>query len=370
MESDMNDYSAISAVCQEEGCGADYGSGEYCEHHPEPKPEINNPDGQVFDIHYLYTEHNLDIEAIWGDDETNLWAEAEPLYICAASGVGKTTIALQLIAARCGLTEEFLGHPVKRTASKVLYIGADRPRQLYRMIKTMFTEQETAIMSEDLAIMLGFPKDGLKFDVDPDLLVQLAEQWGPVDTIVLDSAKDFSMSLTSEEGGAAFNEACQRATREGINVIVLHHERKSGSDESASSAPTLDKIYGSHNLTSGAGSVIALKKVPDTDKQPGDIMMYQVKSAAGEMPPARLKHNDSRRTERVMPDMEAAALELIRESGFVTVTGLADIYVVGSRSPTRAERTRAQRKLEKMRSQGLLSKRLSSKGENEYIPKG
>ena len=41
--------------------------------------------------------------AVWGDGESILWAEGESLIIAGPDGVGKTTLAGQLIRARLGI---------------------------------------------------------------------------------------------------------------------------------------------------------------------------------------------------------------------------------------------------------------------------
>src|SRR5690606_17135093 len=50
--------------------------------------------------------------AVWGHGGDVLWAEGEALLIAAPQGVGKTTLAHQLIRARLGLQESVLGLPV------------------------------------------------------------------------------------------------------------------------------------------------------------------------------------------------------------------------------------------------------------------
>jgi replicative DNA helicase len=251
---------------------------------------------------------------------------------------------------------------VARTAGKVLYIAADRPRQLHRLAKTMFSADEAAVMNEDLLFCHGFPRGQNKFDRDPDLLVKLAVTCGDVDTIVVDSAKDFSQSLVTDEGGSAFNTACQNAVNEGIEVLVLHHERKASSD--GDSAPSLDKIYGSHNLTSGAGSVLALKR-RDVES-PGRLVLHQVKSAAGFMAPMNIVIEGSKRL--VLPELpgfdEVFGFVLQRD-GVVTVRALAD-QSAGRRAGG-SQMKRASRWLDGFVSTGRFERSKNANGVNCYV---
>lgn len=52
------------------------------------------------------------IPAVWGHEDRVLWAEGEGLLIVGPPGVGKTTIAVQLVAARLGIIDVLLDLPV------------------------------------------------------------------------------------------------------------------------------------------------------------------------------------------------------------------------------------------------------------------
>ena len=57
----------------------------------------------------------LDCPSLWGDGEQVLWPEGEAFYITGSPGVGKTTIAQQLVLTAIGLgPARFLGLPVAR----------------------------------------------------------------------------------------------------------------------------------------------------------------------------------------------------------------------------------------------------------------
>src|SRR5579884_4475966 len=51
--------------------------------------------------------------AIWGHGQQVLWAEGEGTLIVGPEGVGKTTLAQQLVLALCGYRDGLLGQPVK-----------------------------------------------------------------------------------------------------------------------------------------------------------------------------------------------------------------------------------------------------------------
>ena len=62
-----------------------------------------------------------ELDPVWGAGDEVLWASGEPLLIVGPTGVGKTTLAVQVVAARLGIVGEVLGWPVKPTDKPVLY---------------------------------------------------------------------------------------------------------------------------------------------------------------------------------------------------------------------------------------------------------
>src|SRR4051812_37882823 len=53
------------------------------------------------------------VPALWGTDDDVLWARGEALMLVGGPGVGKTTIAGQLVRGRLGLADDLLGYPVR-----------------------------------------------------------------------------------------------------------------------------------------------------------------------------------------------------------------------------------------------------------------
>ena len=83
------------------------------------------------------------------------------------------------------------------------------------------------------------------------------------DTLIVDSLKDAAVGLTDDEVGSGYNRARQTVIAAGVEVVELHHQRKAVNGAKAEH-PTLDDLYGSTWLTSGAGSVLLLTGAPGT----------------------------------------------------------------------------------------------------------
>lgn len=83
-----------------------------------------------------------EVVPVWGRGDEVLWAQGEPLLINGPTGVGKTTIAQQLVLARLGMREEVLSYPVTSDGRPVLYVAGDRPSQEARSMARMVTEAD------------------------------------------------------------------------------------------------------------------------------------------------------------------------------------------------------------------------------------
>ncbi|HQZ36176.1 MAG TPA: AAA family ATPase [Ilumatobacteraceae bacterium] len=193
-----------------------------------------------------------DIAPRWGTPSQVVWQRGESLMIVAPPGVGKTTMAVQLVEALIGVGDgNVLGLPVER-AQRVLYLAMDRPRQIARAMTRRFGPEHRAELDQHLVVHRGpLPTDLAKV---PDQLVTLAQRAG-ADVVVVDSLKDACAKLTDDESGSMVNRAIQYANAADIDVLVLHHQRKG----QAGAKPTsLADVYGSTWLTAGAGSVVLL----------------------------------------------------------------------------------------------------------------
>jgi replicative DNA helicase len=267
--------------------------------------------------------------AVWGHDNQVLWAEGEALMIAGEQGVGKTTLAGQLIRARMGVRPQVLDLPVKPGEGRVLYLAMDRPQQTGRSLHRQFGASDRELLDSRLVVWPG----PLDTDVthDPEVLRRLAEMYG-ADTVVIDSLKDIVPGLTNEDAALAYNRARQLATQNGAQLLELHHNTKKSVAQGA--VAPLQGIYGSVWLTAGVGSAVML------DGSPGEalVTLRHLKQPAAEVGPLRLLHNHATGTTVVHDgdDLLAAA-----RNGPITAREAArQLYAVESPEPKHIEKAR------------------------------
>jgi replicative DNA helicase len=194
------------------------------------------------------------VPIIWGDGDDVLWSSGEALMICGPQGVGKTTLLGQVIMARLGLIPEVLDWPVVPGEGRVLYLAMDRPQQAARSLARIVRPEWRPVLEERLIVWQGPPP--ADFAANPSLMVEMCRAAG-ADTIAVDSIKDAAVGLSKDDIGAGYNRARQLAIRSGVQVVELHHQRKSGG-EGNKKPNSLSDVYGSTWIPSGAGSVIIL----------------------------------------------------------------------------------------------------------------
>ena len=225
-----------------------------------------------------------DPSPIWGEGEEVLLADGEALIIAGPQGLGKTTLAQQLLLGRAGFTEysTLLGFPIQAGQGTALYLAMDRPRQAARSFRRMVGDSWRDELNDSVRVWQGPPPQDLARL--PALLARLCDQAG-ADTVVVDSLKDAAVGLNDDEVGAGYNRARQHAVTAGVQVIELHHIRKQQGGRAAT--PTIDDVYGSTWLPSGAGSVILLTGAP------GDpiVNLHHIKQPAGEVGPLKIIHD-------------------------------------------------------------------------------
>jgi AAA domain-containing protein len=202
------------------------------------------------------------VPALWGTEETVLWAQGEPLALVGPEGVGKTTIGQQLALARIGIRSRILRFPVQEAKAKVLYIAADRPRQAARSMSRMIGDKHQDTLRERLVVWKG----PLPFSLadEPQGLVQLAGQLEASD-VVIDSLKDVQPDLVKDEIGSRVNIAFQELIASDRELLVLHHQRKQMN--AAAKPKAIADVYGSRWLTAGTGSVLLVWG------EPGDLVV-------------------------------------------------------------------------------------------------
>lgn len=197
-----------------------------------------------------------EVPCLWGSGSQIVWAEGEAVMLVGSPGVGKTTIAGQVVRARL-VGGEVLGMPVEQTAKKVLYLAMDRPQQIARALARQLSDVPREVLEDRLVVWPGPPVADVS--AHPEILLQMAQDAG-VDTVFVDSLKDAAIGLSADEVGAGYNRARQLCLAAGVSLFELHHMKKQGGNGSGkASRPTkLEDVYGSVWLTAGAGSVVLL----------------------------------------------------------------------------------------------------------------
>ncbi|TFC06752.1 bifunctional DNA primase/polymerase [Cryobacterium mannosilyticum] len=212
---------------------------------------------------------------VWGDGDDLLWTEGGGLMIPSDQGLGKSFTAQQITLGRLGLGPgNLLGLTLHRLAEDkiIVYLALDRPRQIARSMARLFkTEAERAIARQRLRIWTKpVPVDVLG---DTHAFADwLQDTFGSnIGDVIVDSVKDLTpANLSNGEVGQALDMAWKECRARGMSTLLLHHERKTGNDDSrANRLPSLDNIYGSVWLTSGMDSVLHIQ-----GKQGANIVTY------------------------------------------------------------------------------------------------
>jgi DNA polymerase III delta prime subunit len=288
------------------------------------------------------------VPAVWGHDDDVLWAEGESLMLVGPPGVGKTTLAAQVIRARLALTTDpVLGLNVTPTTSRVLYLAMDRPAQAARAMRRLFHAAEREQLAERLVVWKGPPPGDVAKNTE--ILVQLAAAAG-ADTIVIDSVKDAAIGLTEDEVAAGYNRARQAALTVGVQLLELHHLVKRGAN--GTKPNTLADVYGSAWLTAGAGSVVLLWGAA------GDpiVDLVHLKQPAAEVGPHRVIHDHDHGTSEVWHNTDVLAIA--KASGVRGVTAKTVAAALFSTDkPSASEVEKARRRLLKLTKDGHLEYR-------------
>jgi replicative DNA helicase len=216
------------------------------------------------------------IPALWGTGQRVAWAVGEALIIVGPPGVGKTTIAHQVLCAMLTGGGEVLGIevPELEPGGKILYLACDRPQQIARAMRRLFATVDRDVLDERFVVWQGPPL--ADFAQDQSMMTRMCKLVG-ANVVIVDSLKDVAIGLSEDSVGAGLNNSRQRALAEGIHVLELHHMTKHGPHGQAPT--TLADVYGSAWITAGAGSVLLIwGEAGDTDvsirqlKQPGETI--------------------------------------------------------------------------------------------------
>ncbi|WP_328845468.1 AAA family ATPase [Streptomyces sp. NBC_00258] len=328
----------------EEGAGSDPWAGKV-----PPLPEEAPEDEQLPKAFVRGGAFVLDVPdtppAVWGEGGDVLWAEGEALMVAAPQGVGKTTVAHQVVRARLGLQENALGFPVTE-GRRVLLLSMDRPAQARRAAHRIFAKDDRDVLDDRLIVWEGPPPFDLA--TRTDILAAMCER-AKADTVVLDSLKDAAIGLSDDAVGAGYNRARQTVLAAGVQVLELHHTRKAGAN--GGEPNTISDVYGSTWLTSGTGSVISLYG------DPGDpiVSFRHLKQPMNEVGPFQLIHDHPSGTTSVMHTVDL--VELVRASGPEGLTALAAAEALfETKKPSRADKEKARRRLEALTASSVLAR--------------
>jgi len=293
--------------------------------------------------HFLFDETDTTV-ALWGDGDDILWAEGEAMMIAGGMGLGKTTLAGQIIRAQLGLSTEVLGLPVHPIEGVILYLAMDRPRQIRRSMLRQFDRSERDAIAGRLLIRTGPPIADIA--AYPGLLAAMAKECG-ASVVYVDSLKDAAVGLSDDKVGAGYNRARQGLLADNAQICELHHNRKATAGMTANGSVT--EVYGSTWLTSGAGSVITLTG------DPGDpiIEFRHVKQPLNEVGPWRLLNDPD--AGRMTVNHQVDLILLATAAGRHGLTAMAAAVAMYEKDrPNKAEIEKARYRLDKLAKGGLL----------------
>lgn len=291
-----------------------------------------------------------EVASVWGYGAQVGWMRGEALILAGPNGVGKSTLAAQLVRARLA-GGKVLGLPVEATSSKVLYLAMDRPAQIRRLLNVYLGGIDREVLNERLVVWKGPPPADLA--AQPETLLELAKQAG-ADTVVVDSLKDAAVGLSSDEVGAAYNRARQIALNAGVEVLELHHMVKKG--DNGSKPDRLEDVYGSVWITAGAGSVVLLWG------SAGDTLveLTHLKQPIDPLGPWQVFHDREHAVSRVYRKRDALAiLAALSNSGLTTANAVA-VELFDSEKPEEGEKQKVRRKLEDFEARGWAKRHIGA----------
>lgn len=225
----------------------------------------------------------------WGNGSDILAMRGEAVVLAANTGTGKTTLAGQVIAAWIGAQPDALGCQVRSDGRKVLLLAMDRPKQAARALRRIFTDEHRELLDQMLIVRKGPPP--AQITSDPTVWATLAAEHD-AGLIIIDGLKDATSELNGDEAGLAANQAMQSVIAAGCELLVLHHLRIGV----AGGKPSLDDLYGSTWIPSGAGSVIVLQGLAGGDT----VKLHHLKSPVDAVGPWDIALNTATGTMRRM----------------------------------------------------------------------
>jgi hypothetical protein len=293
--------------------------------------------------------------AVWGQGTGIAWARGEALLIVGGNGVGKTTLASQLLRGRLGLTSMVLGLPVVPGDRRVLYLTMDRPEQIRRALHRLFSDDERDVLAGRLVVWQGPPPEDLA--ANPGMLAELCRD-ADADSCIVDSLKDAAVGLSEDAVGAGWNRARQGALASGVQLAELHHNRKRGANDGPPRA--LADVYGSAWITAGVGSVVALHG------EAGDpiVELRHLKQPMDELGPWQVQHDHDAGISSIVDQVDLFALAA-RPDYPLTATAAA-VALYGTDKPTRAQIAKARRQLDRLVKEGVLVRTEGGRGAGHH----
>ena len=173
-------------------------------------------------------------------------------------------------------------------------------------------------------------------------------------TIIVDSLKDAAIGLTDDEVGAGWNRARQGVLTDGMELVELHHQRKGTKD---SPPDTLADVYGSTWITAGAGSVILLWG------QAGDLVVKfkHLKQPLDEVGPFDVIHDHTTGVSRVDGGFDPLQYLKLRGADGSNANEAA-MRMTSKSKPSKNDREKARRELERLASAGLATRSTGTRG--------
>lgn len=281
-----------------------------------------------------------DLVPRWGDGSNVLWASGESLMIAAPPGVGKTTLATQIVGGLIGKTGSVLGYPVL-PARRVLYLAMDRPRQIARAMRRYFTDDDAESLQRLIVQRGPLPAD---LAAEPGQLVNLARQHD-CDVIVIDSLKDAAVKLSDDQVGGAVNRAIQLCNAADVDVVVLHHQRKG---ESGTKPTALSDVFGSTWLTAGTGSVLLLWGEAGSEQ----VELIHLKQPADPVGPLKLEHDHVAGATVVVRGFDPLAYLRNRGAEGATLSEVVQAEHGGPQTPGGAKWKRTERRMRRLVADG------------------
>lgn len=302
-------------------------------------PQMTTGESFVFDT----TDELL---PMWGDGDDVLWSSGESLIIAGSTGVGKSTLAQNVLLASLGIGgTEVLGQPVQQIEGRALYIAADRPPQIRRSLRRMVSESDRAILKEKLLIQNGPPD--VVLSRNPDAFASWVIDLG-VSMVVIDSLKDVSTDPANADTALDISRGIGLILAAGIEVVFIHHQRKATSDNRKPTS--LDDVFGSAFLTAKAGSVLVLWSKHGSNI----VQLHHVKQPANEIGPLEFQ-----------VDSQTGAVSLLSAPDYLTIVktfsnGVTCAEIAGHLNQSGAAAVQNIRhKLNRLVDQGFLERRKS-----------